>query len=207
MLRILGRPNSVNVQKVMWLVGELGLEHERLDVGGAFGGNDTPDYLRKNPNGRVPTLEDGDTIIWESNAIVRYLAEKFGHATDWYPADMADRGRANMWMDWYLTTLHPPMTTVFWTLIRTPEPERDMVALNAALKQAAEAWTILDDHLSRQDFVLGDTLTMGDIPVGCSAYRWHTMDIDRPDLPNLRAFYDRLNIRPAFQKHVMIPLT
>ncbi len=207
MLKVLGRPNSINVQKVMWLIGELGLEHERLNIGGAFGGNDQPDYLSKNPNGRIPTLEDGDAVIWESNAIVRYVAEKYGPETDWHPSSVEQRGQANMWMDWYLTTLHPPMTKIFWELIRTPEPERDKPGFDKAVEDASKFWTILDRHLASRSYVLGNTPSMGDIPVGCSSYRWLNMEFDRPSLPSIKAYHERLRARPAYQQHVMLPLT
>lgn len=206
MLRVLGRANSVNVQKVMWLVDELGLKVERVDVGGKFGGNDTAEYKAKNPLGLVPVLEDGDYVIWESQAIVRYLADAYGKAP-WQPADAKTRGHANQWMDFYLSNLHPPMTTIFWQLIRTPEDKRDTAALEAAKEKARGFWSVLDRHLADKPFVTGKDLTIGDIPCGCAAYRWHTLVPDGPALPNLRAWWDRLNSRPAYKKNVMLPLT
>lgn len=206
MVRILGRNNSINVQKVMWCAAELGVSVERMDVGGAFGGNDTPEYLAKNPNGKIPVLEDGEFILWESNSIVRYLAETHG-AAPWYPDDIQTRAEANQWMDWYLTCLHPPMTVIFWSLIRTAPEDRDMAKVEKATADAAALFRILDDRLTTRDFITGTEPCMGDIPIGCAAYRWFTMDVARPDLPNLKAWYDRLKSRPAFQEHVMIPLT
>lgn len=206
MIQILGRPNSVNVQKVMWCAAETGVSVDRHDIGGAFGGNTTDAYLSKNPNGRVPTLVDGDFVLWESNAIVRYLSETHG-ASPWYPENAKDRGLCGQWLDWYLTTLHGPMTVIFWQLIRTSEEDRDHGALKAAIKEASEVWAMLDSHLADQKFVVGDNLTMGDVAVGCSAYRWHTMDVDRPDLPNLKRWWDSLAERQAYQQHVMLPLT
>ena len=205
MLKVLGRKTSINVQKVMWLTGEMGLEVERVDIGGPFGGNDTPEYLAKNPNGLVPTLEDGDFVLWESHSICRYLAEKYG-APPWAPSDSAGRAIASQWMDWYITKLHPPMTVIFWALIRTAPEDRDMDAVNKAVGQAAESWTLLDAQLAGADFVTGDGPTMADIPVGCSVNRWYTMEVDRPSLPNLEAWHVRLKDRAPYQEHVIMPL-
>jgi len=205
-IRVLGRPNSVNVQKVMWCAAELGLPVERTDVGGSFGGNDRPDYLAMNPNGRIPTLLDGDHVQWESNAIVRYLCDRYGSAS-WQPESAVLRGHASQWMDWYLSSLHPPMTTLFWQLVRTPPGDRDPEATGSALRDCAVLWTILDRHLAGRSFILGDRISMADIPLGCSAYRWHCMDFDRPDLPALKAWWQRLADRPAYRDHVMLPIT
>lgn len=155
MIKVLGRANSVNVQKVMWCAAELGLPVERSDIGGAFGGNDSSDYLAQNPNGKVPTLLDGDFVQWESNAIVRYLCDKYA-AGPWQPDTPELRGHANQWMDWYITTLHPPMTTLFWQLIRTAREDRDLVAINSAITQCSAFWTMLDHHLTDRPYILGD---------------------------------------------------
>ncbi|MEQ8506082.1 MAG: glutathione S-transferase family protein [Rhodospirillales bacterium] len=204
MLRVLGRATSVNVQKVMWLIDELGLEHERVDVGGRHGGNQDPEYLAKNPMGLIPVLEDGDYVIWESQAIVRYLLEAYG-GDPWLPSDLKLRGQAHQWMDWYLTVMHPPMTVIYFQLIRATEETRNEQALAEAKDKAAQLWTVLDKHLADKQFITGDTLNMGDIPCGCSAYRWHTLVPEGPDLPNLKAWWDRMNVRPAYKKNVMLP--
>ena len=206
MLKVWGRNNSINVQKVMWAVGELGLEHERIDVGGAFGGLDTPEYGRLNPNRRVPTVEDGEVVVWESNACVRYLAARFGAGTLW-PEDPGRRARADMWMDWQVATLLPDMTVVFWGLIRTPEAERDHARIAAAVERLGTTWRILDEHLASRRFVAGDALTIGDIPVGAGCYRYYSLPIERPSLPKLEAWYGRLKERAPFREHVMVPLT
>lgn len=206
MVRVLGRANSINVQKVMWIAAEIGLDVERADIGGAFGGNDQADYLAKNPNGRIPTLEDGEFILWESNAIVRYLAEKYGSAP-WQPARVEDKFHAHQWMDFYLTTLHPSMTTIFWTLVRTAPEDRDQAALDKALAEAAKAFAIVDAHLAQNTFMTGTAPTIGDVPLGCAAYRWHNLEIERPDLPHLKRWYESLASRLAYQENVMLPLT
>jgi glutathione S-transferase len=206
MLKVWGRNNSINVQKVMWVVGELDLAHERIDVGGAFGGLDTPEYGKLNPNRRVPVVEDHDVVVWESNACVRYLAARYGAGRLW-PEDVRRRARADMWMDWQASTLLPDMTTVFWGLIRTPEAERDHGAIEAAVKRLGATWRILDRHLAARRYVTGDVLTIADIPVGAGCYRYFELPIERPDLPNLATWYDRLKERPPFCEHVMLPLT
>ena len=205
MLRVLGRKTSINVQKVMWLIEEMNVDVERVDIGGPFGGDKTPEYLAKNPNGQIPTLEDGDFTLWESQAICRYIAEKYGHAP-WAPEDTAGRALAGQWMDWYTTRMHPLMTVIFWALIRTAPEDRDMNAVNKAIDQAAALWTLLDAQLAKADFLTGDVPTMGDIPAGCAVNRWYAMDIDRPSLPNLEAWHARLKDRTAYQDHVMMPL-
>ena len=205
-IRVLGRRTSLNVQKVMWCAAEIGLKVERLDIGGEFGGNDTTEYLAKNPNGLVPTLEDGELVLWESNAIVRYLAESYGRAP-WYPSSVQARGLANQWMDWYQTTLHAPMTTVFWQQIRTVPEDRDPAAFDKAATLAAKLYARLDHHLSDREYLLGNEPSMADIPVGCAAYRWFNLDVPRPAMANLEAWFGRLSARPAYQDHVIMTLT
>ena len=205
MLKVLGRTSSINVQKVMWLTGELWLEVDHTNIGGPYGGNDKPEYLELNPNGRVPTIIDGDHVQWESNSCVRYLAERESTAP-WYPESLQTRGLANMWMYWATTTVHPHMFSLFWGMIRTAEADRDLAAIEAARIAMYDVWGLLDKHLANTKYLAGDELSMGYIPAACFAYRWHTLDIKRPDLPNFRAWYDRIADRPAFQQHVMLAL-
>jgi len=206
MLKILGRRTSVNVQKAMWLTAELNLDIDRVDIGGQFGGDKTPEYLAKNPNGLIPTLEDGDFVLWESHAIVRYISEQYGSAP-WSPEDAAGRAKASQWMDWYLTQMHQPMTVIFWQMIRTAPEDRDMDAVNAAVALAGKFWSMADAQLATHDYLTGDAPTIGDIPAGCSVARWFAIDIDRPSLPRLEAWFERLKDRPAYQDHVVMPLT
>ena len=205
-MKVWGRLTSSNVQKVMWAIGELGLQHERIDVGREYGGLDTAGYLALNPNRRIPTLEDGDVVLWESNVIVRYLSARFGAGQLW-PLDHAERGVADQWMDWQQTTLQPDMRTVFWGLVRTPADKRDQSKLDAAVADLKELWSRLDGHLSSRRFVAGDRFTMGDIPVGVMCYRYHALGVERATLGNLEAWYERLKSRDAFREHVMIPLS
>lgn len=207
MLTVWGRPNSINVQKVMWAVAELGLAHERLDVGGPFGGLDTAEYGAMNPNRKIPTVRDDDgTVVWESNACVRYLAGRHGRGRLW-PEDPAACARADCWMDWQQTTIQADMTPIFWTLIRTPEPERDMAAVRAAEGRIAQSWRILDAHLGGSAFAAGDAFSMGDIPVGCHWWRYASLPIERPSFPNIERWAAELQRREGYRTHVMLPLT
>jgi glutathione S-transferase len=206
MLTIWGRTTSGNVQKVMWAVGELGLVHERIDAGQKFGRLDTPEFGRLNPNRRIPTIEDGDVVLWESNVIVRYLAARYGAGKLW-PEDPAVRGVADQWMDWQQTALSPDMRTVFWGLVRTPVEKRDGAAIAAAVRRLKDLWAMLDAWLEERPFVAGRHLTMGDVPVGVHCYRYHALEIERPALRNLAAWYERLQAREPFRRHVtQIPL-
>jgi glutathione S-transferase len=202
MLRIWGRNTSVNVQKAMWAIGELGLPHERIDVGGAFGKNNEPAYLAMNPNGLVPTLEEDGFVLWESNSIVRYLAAKYGAGT-LEPADLRARARASSWMDWQLTVAGPALTPVFWGLIRTPPEKRDHAAIEAGKIKSMAAMKILDAQLAKTAFVAGDALSMGDIPVALITYRFRRLVPDRPGLDHLERWFTAIEQRPAFKEHVL----
>ncbi|HKU98514.1 MAG TPA: glutathione S-transferase [Vineibacter sp.] len=209
MLKIYGRANSINVQKALWAADECGLVYERTDVGGAFGGNDQPWYRAMNPNSVVPTIDDGGYTLWESNSIVRYLAATHAAGTLW-PRDPKVRGDAERWMDWQISTIAAGMTTLFWGLIRTPAEKRDPDAIEKARVATADLWGRLDGHLADRAYVAGSHFTMGDIPVGAMAYRWFNLPFARdglPATPHLRAWYERLATRPAYQKHVMIKMT
>ncbi len=206
MLKILGRNNSSNVQKVLWCCEELGLKYEREDVGGPFGRNRDPEYLALNPNGLVPTIIDGDFVLWESNTIIRYLAAKHGNGT-LYPTDLQTRALGERWMDWQLSVVVPAINPIFFGLIRTPPEKRDQAAIAASRDKLATALKMLDASLERSDYVAGASFTVGDIPVGIMTYRWYTLEIERENLPNLKRWYERLSTRPGFKKHVMIGLT
>ena len=209
MLKILGRANSINVMKALWAADECGLQYERSDVGGAFGGNDQPWYRALNPNGVVPTIDDDGYILWESNSITRYLAASHAAGTLW-PTDPRARGEAERWMDWQLSTIQGGMTALFWGLIRTPEDKRDLGAIEAARTATAVLWQRLDGHLARRPYVAGEAFTMGDIPVGAMCHRWMALPFRRDDLPtmpHLQAWYDRLLQRPAYRKNVAVPMT
>jgi glutathione S-transferase len=204
MLKIWGRKTSINVQKAMWAVGELGLLYRREDVGGPFGGLDRPEFVELTPHRLIPTLQDGEAVVWESNAIVRYLAARHGVGSLW-PDDPAARARSDQWMDWLLTTLYPPFIAVFLGLVRTAPSRRDMNAIKGASLATGALMGILDRHLEDRAYIAADHLTMGDIPVGATLYRYFTLEIERPSLPNLEDYYARLEERAAYREHVMVP--
>jgi glutathione S-transferase len=206
MLTIWGRANSINVQKVLWCCAELDLPYERIDAGGSYGVNNTPEYLAMNPNGLVPTIDDDGLVLWESNAIVRYLAAKHG-AGSLFPHDFKERADADRWMDWQVTTLWAALRTLFWGYVRTAPEQRDMPALSAAQRSGEQALAILDRYLKDRAFVAGERFTMGDIPVGITVYRWFALPIERPDFAHVGRWYTGLTERPGFRTHVMHPLT
>ncbi len=205
MLKIIGRKTSSNVMKVLWACVELGLDFEREDLGGPFGGNDSPEYQALNPNGVVPTIVEDDFVLWESNSIVRYLAHQHGNGTLW-PSDARTRARAERWMDWQLTIMSPALGPVFRGLVRTPEAERDMAAIGKARDRLAGAMAILDRYLGETAFVGGPEFSIGDIPVGIGTYRWYALPIEREDFPNLKRWYDALTERAGYQEHIMNPM-
>lgn len=205
MLKIWGRTNSVNVKKVLWAAEELGLEYERIDAGMQFGVNKTPEYLKMNPTGLVPTIEDEGFVLWESHTIVRYLAAKHG-AGGLYPADLKARASADRWMDWAFTFLNA-IRPVFWNLIRTPAEKRDMNAVEENRALCAKLLAVPEQALGRQAYLGGSDFTMGDIPLGCHVQLWMRLPIERPQHPSLDAWFARLCERPAFRKIVDLPLS
>jgi glutathione S-transferase len=205
MLKVWGRHGSINVQKVLWCCDELGLAFERVDAGGEFGGLDTADYLAKNPNARIPTIDHDGFVLWESNTIVRYLCATFGRGA-LCPAEERARADVERWMDWQLCHILPGLITMFFGLIRTPPEKRDDAAIEAARVRTEEFWRILDRHLEGRAYVGGESFTMGDIPVGAFAYRWYALPVARPELPALRRWCGRLEARPAYRSRVMLPL-
>jgi glutathione S-transferase len=210
MIKIWGRNTSSNVQKAMWAVGELKLEHTRIDVGGAYGKTKEPAYLAMNPNALVPTLEEEDDgfTLWESNSIVRYLAGKHDKAGVLEPQDAHARALASQWMDWQLSVLGPAITPAFWGLIRTPEDKRDMAAIKASQEKTVTAMLMLEGQLAKTPFVAGPAFSYGDIPVGVMCYRYRQLVPDRPKTPNLDRWYDAISKRKAFQDQVgSVPLS
>lgn len=204
MLKVWGRATSSNVQKVMWLLAELGSPHERFDVGGRFGGNDKPELLAMNPNGLVPVLEDDGLVLWESNAIVRYLALKHAEGII-CPVAPSVRAMAERWMDWLTSTINPHWIIMFGGLVRTAPSQRDMGAINAAVKHLGTLYQILDRQLENRDYIMGGVLTIADIPLGVSMYRYYELGVERPSMPNVDAWYARLGERPAYAEHAMVP--
>ena len=208
MLQLLGRSNSSNVMKVIWLLEEMGLPYARKDVGGKFGGNDTPEYRAMNPNGVVPTIIEDEFVLWESNVILRYLASAHAAGHAFWPRDLRARANVDRWMDWQQTTLGPPMTVVFWGLVRTAPEKRDMDAIHKAAGKLGELYGMLDRVLAGSAYIGGPQLSLCDMAIGVHAHRWFSFEgIERPEQKNLRGWYDRLLARPAYKEHVAGPMS
>ena len=206
MLKIWGRLTSVNVQKVVWCADELGLAYTRIDAGRDFGLLKTPEYLAKNPNGLVPVIEDEGFVLWESNAIVRYLASQYGEGGLW-PADRKIRADADRWMDWQATSFNPAIGPAFWQLIRTPPGQRDPLAIETARDSGEKKLALLDAHLAACDFVAGSSFTMGDIPLGCSVDRWYKLPLVRQSHPHVERWYAALCRRGGARQVVELALS
>jgi len=206
MLKIWGRANSINVQKVLWCCGELGLEFERIDAGNDFGITNTPAYRALNPNGLVPTIEDGDFQLWESNVIVRYLAHKVGDGR-LFPAELRSRFDAEQWMDWQATVFWPALRPLFIQLIRTKPQNRDAMIIARAEELSLSAVRILDARLYDRSFLAGDAFSMGDIPAAVAVHRWYELDTAHPQLFHLQRWYEQIKERSLFQKVVVMPLS
>lgn len=207
MLKIIGRKTSSNVQKVLWACAEMGVKFERQDAGMRFGVTNTPEYIAMNPNKLVPTIIEDGFVLWESNSIVRYLAQKHGMGT-LCPSDLKVRASAERWMDWQLTTLGPAFTPMFHGLVRTPPEKRDAQAIEKSRANTETKLEIMDSYLAKTKFMAGEQFSFGDIPVGIYVYRWYAFEgIARKDLKNVKRWYDELCKRPGFKEHIMIGLS
>ena len=210
MLKIWGRATSANVQKVLWLATEIGVPFERIDAGGAFGRTNEPGYRAMNPNGLVPTIDDDGFTLWESNTILRYLAARH-RAAAWYPVDLHARADVERWMDWSATVLAPALLPAFLGLVRTPAGQRDPAAIAAAGEKTGAAMSILETQLAGRPYLCGSGPTLADIANGIHLYRWLHLDLAaagyrRPELPGVRAWFDRLAERAAYRQWVRVPI-
>ena len=206
MLTLWGRLNSVNVQKVLWVLEELGLPYTRNEAGGPFGVVNTPEYRRLNPNGLVPVVEEGGFVLWESNAIVRYFCAKHGAGGLW-PDDLRLRADADRWMDWQATTFTPATGPAFHGLIRTAPEQQDRAAIEASVARSEPMTALLDAHLAERPYVAGDAFTMGDIAVGAAAHRWLNLPVAREKRPNIERWHGRLLESTAAPKVLVAPIT
>ena len=203
MLEIFGRRNSSNVIPVMWTVGELGLEHQRHNIGGSFGGDDTEEFARLNPNRLIPTIRDDGFVLWESMAITRYLCQNYGQGSLW-PDDPQQAALADQWMDWYKSSFAIHLMPVFFNLVRTAKQDCNHAVVEQGTANTIRQLAVLEAHLADRDYVLGDAFSVGDIPLGAMMYKFFNLDIERPAFANIEAWYARLCERPAFQQHAMI---
>ena len=197
-----GRRNSVNVQKVMWAIGELEISYERYDVGGSFG--TSGQYALINPQKTVPTIQDGELTLWESNACVRYLCKQYGDKFLW-SEDPKLRALSDQWMDYQSNVFSSAFLSIFINKVKLPPQEQDPNQADVSASHCGVLMTTLDSHFADKRYITGEEMSMGDIPLGACMYRYFNMDIERPPLPNLKRWYEALCERPAYQKHVMIP--
>ena len=203
MLKVWGRRSSANVQKVMWLVGELQLPHEHVPAGGPYGVVDEQHFRAMNPNGLVPVIADDSLIMWESNAILRYLAATYGKVVFWSD-DSRERAPVDQWTDWAGTTFQPEMIGLFVNYWRTPEHQRNPNVIRNFQARSEKSLRLLDAELGKRPYLAGESLTLADIASGVHLYRYYTMGTAFPALPNVEAWYQRLKDRPAYREHVMI---
>jgi glutathione S-transferase len=206
MIKLWGRKTSSNVMKVIWLLEELGLPYDRVDVGGPFGGTGTPEYRAMNPLGVVPSLEEDGFTLFESNVILRYLCNAHAPDTAFYPKPPRERATVEAWMDFQQTALNRPQSIVFQGLVRTPPDKRDNAAIAAAITEAAVVWGILDARLVNQLYLAGDTATLADIAFAVHVHRWLNLEFKRPAAPHLAAWYARLLERPVYREHIAGPI-
>lgn len=205
MIEIWGRKTSSNVQAVMWAVAELGQHYKRYDIGHRFGGNDTLEFLAMNPNGTVPVIKvNGGEPLWESGAILRYLAALYGDENFW-PTQARQRCVIDQWAEWSKINIALNFTApVFWVLVRTPAEQRNIQALTAGVQKLVHFLKIAEQQLSHQPYLAGQHLTLADIQFGHTLYRYFDLDFQRPELPALAGYYQRLTERPAYREHVMV---
>ena len=204
MLKVWGRRSSMNVQKVLWLVAELGLPREHVELGGKFGGLDEPAFRAMNPHGRVPVIDDGGVVVWESHAILRYLAARHGAGNLWR-ADPAARSQVDCWIEWSQATLQPAFIDgIFVPLVRTRPSKRDPALVEENVRHCNELFRLLDSVLDKAPGLGKAALSLADIPIGAHLYRYFELDIQRPSLPRIEAWYERLRQRPGFREYVMV---
>lgn len=205
MLTIWGRKTSSNVQALMWCVGELGLDYQRHDIGHKYGGTDSAAFYALNPNRTIPVLQDGSNPpLWETGAILRYLATRYGPDSFW-PAELLARTDVDRWAEWSKLNIAQAFTApVFWRVVRSPADKRDADAINAAVHFLEAKLQIAAARLAKHAYLAGDTFTLADIQFGHVLYRYYDIAITRRSLPQVQAYYHRLSARPAFREHVMV---
>ncbi len=199
-----GRATSANVHKPMWILQELDVDNERIDAGGPFGGLDTPAYVAMNPNQLVPTLVDGDLTVWESHAIMRYVAARYGQGRMWFD-DPAKRAIVDQWTDWAGSTFQPAWLGVFWKAFVVKPEFRDIGAITAGIAQTERLFGIMNRTLEKSPWLAGETFSYADIACGVAMYRWTTMGVDRQIHDGVEAWHERLKARPAFNDVVCVP--
>ncbi|CTQ24162.1 TPA: glutathione S-transferase family protein [Klebsiella pneumoniae] len=205
MLEVWGRKTSSNVQALMWCIGELELPYQRYDVGHKYGGTDTEDFYLLNPNRTIPVIRDDlGPPFWETGAILRYLACRYGHETFW-PKDLLERTNVDRWTEWAKISVAMNFNEpIFWRVVRTPAHLRDPSAIKKAVESFEKRLMIAETQLSRYQYLAGNDFTLADIQFGHVLFRYFDIDICRAELPQLRKYYEGLRQRLPYREHVMI---
>jgi glutathione S-transferase len=198
MLKVLGRGTSGNVQKVVWLLEELGQPYQREDYGRQFNNTQTEAYLRLNPSGKVPTLVDGDVAVWESNTILRYLCNKLPGGSPLYPAEPAARSQVERWMDWQLASLNAPYLSVFKDSKKKDEERAPGFA--ADVKELGAQLELLEKGTAGRPFLAGANFSLADLCLGPVIDRALAFPVALPAIPGIRAWRDRMVAREAYKK-------
>lgn len=206
MITVWGRKNSSNVKKVLWCLTELGLTYQQKDAGGPFGGLDTPEYLAMNPNKTIPTYQDGEFILWESNAILSYLADKYDDGT-LLPHNAEFRARAAQWMYWSDGSLFPYIKAMMGLLVRTPAEQRDPARVEELKQSLNHLIAMLNDDLAQRDYIAGDAFSIADMALAPLLYPWREVCHDRPDFPHIERWFARIETRPAYRDIVALPVS
>lgn len=207
MITIWGRESAINVRKVLWCCQEINLPFERIDAGRQYGRLDDADFLALNPNGLIPTLVDKDYVLWESHAIVKYLALEYGADTPLYAGTSKRLASIDRWMDWASGTLWPgSLHALFRAIVRTQEAERDMRAIEVNSADVKKKWGIVDQWLRGKDYIEGRHFSIADIVLGVYAQCWVSLGLNQQvDLPNFQRWYQQLEDREGFQRYATIP--
>ena len=203
MLTLYGRGTSDSVQKALWALGETGQCFDHVPQGGSYGGLDGPRFVAMNPHRRVPVLKDGATVVWESDAIIRYIAAKYSYGILW-PVGVSERSGADQWMAWTLAHLYDDSNLLFWLTVRTPVEAQDAGRIERVHKRLCARYRVLDEHLSAHEYVAGRRLTIGDIPPGATLYRYFNLPVERESFPHLERWYALLCAREPYRKYVMV---
>lgn len=204
MIELWGRKNAYNVQKVLWTLGELNINFMHHDIGSTEGELETPEFIKMNPHARIPVLIDHDSVIWESNTIIRYLSASYSENV-LCPVEPILRTFAERWMDWELATLQPDFIALFWRFYRTPEKDRDKKQIENSKIRCAQHFSQLNEHLKLNAYMAGESFTMGDISCATGLYRYFEMGLDVEKPKNVMAWYEKLSNREAFQLNIMVP--
>jgi glutathione S-transferase len=196
MLKVLGRVSSINVRKAIWAADEMGITYEREDWGNPVRDPNVPEFLALNPNAQVPVIVDDDFVLWESNTIMRYLAETVG--SDLLPSDIRERALVDQWMSWQATELNPSWGYAVAALLRKRAEYNDAAKLAASIASWNSKMQMVDEQIAKSDgFVANRRFSLADIVVALSTHRWLLTPFDKPDFAAVKEHHAKMQSRPA----------